>query len=261
MKGQREAKPQHPAARSPDKKKKSKKKSRADKLAAVAAAVVPRQGDIVDYEPSEADVDGGAEGEATDEAEHGEAGAGEDHADGDGAGEAEEEEAGEPEPDSDDAKSDISMEEQRDIAILGGDASKLSKGLLTEMAQRMAARCASHRHTVHELRAVNKHAIRTLLGEVKPPRRQLTAVRQNRRPAGRPNNNNPRTKYGSPAQVSTYTNAKGAPVTRNHHLRSYCHVRKLCLGCYGTGHLVANCTEPVKGGAPEGYMPPNGNKR
>ena len=69
------------------------------------------------------------------------------------------------------------------------------------------------------------------------------------------------TKYGSPAKVSTYTNAKGAPVTRNNHVRSYCHERGLCLGCYGTGHRVADCTEPVKGGAPEGYMPPNFNKR
>ena len=456
MKGQGKAKHQRPAARSPDKKKKSKKKSRADKLAAVAAAAVPRQDQMVDYEPSEADAEGGAEGEATDEAEHGEAGAG-DHADGGDVDEAEEEEPGEPEPDSDDAKSDISMEEQMDMAILGGDTSKLSKGLLTEAAQRMAARAASRRHTVHELRAVNKHAIRkskpaanltslklaaelakflpkpstfsgaasanfrswkqevetylnalslppitevavvkgllraealnwwtlkqqhlsknneplpaswsdmvkhlntrfdhanpelqalnqlqvlkqgslsvhayikafegcyvhisdytetdkifrflwglnpeekkrfsvnpntnqrwstfdslvsyitsfvsdattspghagTLLGEVKPPRRQLTAVRNNRRPAGRPNNN-PRTKYGSPAKVSTYTNAKGAPVTRNHHVRSYCHERGLCLGCYGTGHRVADCTEPVKGGAPEGYKPPTGNQR
>ena len=134
MKGQGKAKHERPAARSPDKKKKSKKKARADKLAAVAAAAVPWQDEIVDYEPFEADAEGGAEGaDATDEAEHGEAGTS-DHADGGGVDEAKEEEPGEPEPDSDDAKSDISMEEQMDIAILAGDTSKLSKGLLTETA-------------------------------------------------------------------------------------------------------------------------------
>lgn len=96
----------------------------------------------------------------------------------------------------------------------------------------------------------------TLLGDVtKPARRQLNAVRQNRRAAARPNPG-PRTKYGSPQKVSTYTNANGNPVTRNNHIRSFCHVKGLCLGCYGQGHQVANCTEPVKGGAPDGYRAP-----
>jgi hypothetical protein len=99
-----------------------------------------------------------------------------------------------------------------------------------------------------------------LLGESKPPRRQLVAVRQNRRPAAQPTG--PRTKYGSPSKVTTYENASGAPVTRNNHIRSFCHEKGLCLGCYGTGHRVAQCTEAVKGGAPEGYKAPaNGNGR
>jgi hypothetical protein len=65
-------------------------------------------------------------------------------------------------------------------------------------------------------------------------------------------------KYGSANQVSSYTNANGESVTRNKHVRSFCHAQEppLCLGCYQSGHYVNKCTNPVAQGTPEGYKAP-----
>jgi hypothetical protein len=65
-------------------------------------------------------------------------------------------------------------------------------------------------------------------------------------------------KFGSVNQSASYTNANGESVTRNKHIRSYCHhqERPLCLGCYQPGHFVRDCTSPVANGTPEGYKAP-----
>lgn len=65
-------------------------------------------------------------------------------------------------------------------------------------------------------------------------------------------------KFGSVNQSASYTNANGESVTRNKHIRSYCHnqERPLCLGCYQPGHFVRDCTSPVANGNPEGYKAP-----
>ena len=65
-------------------------------------------------------------------------------------------------------------------------------------------------------------------------------------------------KFGSVNQSASYTNVNGESVTRNKHIRSYCHnqERPLCLGCYQPGHFVRDCTSPVANGHPEGYKAP-----
>jgi hypothetical protein len=66
-------------------------------------------------------------------------------------------------------------------------------------------------------------------------------------------------RFGAVDKVMTYTNANGETVERTKHLRSWCHQQKpgLCLGCYQTGHVVAECTNAVAQGAPHGYRAPS----
>lgn len=55
--------------------------------------------------------------------------------------------------------------------------------------------------------------------------------------------------------TKSYSNGNGEPVTRDHRVVRYCHMQspQLCMGCYKPGHQVAQCTEPVAKGVPEGY--------
>jgi hypothetical protein len=65
-------------------------------------------------------------------------------------------------------------------------------------------------------------------------------------------------KFGSVGKSVNYQNANGEAVTRNKHVRSYCHTQnpQLCLGCYQTGHYVKDCTNAVAAGNPPGYKAP-----
>jgi hypothetical protein len=57
---------------------------------------------------------------------------------------------------------------------------------------------------------------------------------------------------------AVYNNANGEPVTRSSTIRTWCHQQKpqRCLGCYRTGHRVADCTNVVARGAPYGFEAP-----
>jgi len=53
-----------------------------------------------------------------------------------------------------------------------------------------------------------------------------------------------------------YTNANGETVKRSKAIKTWCHRQtpKRCLGCYQPGHWVAECTNAVARGAPQGYV-------
>jgi hypothetical protein len=58
-------------------------------------------------------------------------------------------------------------------------------------------------------------------------------------------------KAAKPAK--TMTNKNNEPVTRSNAVKSFCMKEKLCLGCYKTGHLVADCTTKPVSGIPKGF--------
>lgn len=64
-----------------------------------------------------------------------------------------------------------------------------------------------------------------------------------------------RTKPGSGDRTVSYRNANGESVVRTKAVRTFCHQANpgLCLGCYQTGHMVADCRNPVARGNPEGF--------
>jgi hypothetical protein len=49
------------------------------------------------------------------------------------------------------------------------------------------------------------------------------------------------------------TNKNNRPVTRTNAVKAFCMQHKLCLGCYGAGHFVANCEKAPVGGLPPGF--------
>lgn len=65
-------------------------------------------------------------------------------------------------------------------------------------------------------------------------------------------------KPGSGDKTVSYRNANGESVVRSKAVRTHCHQAKpgLCLGCYQPGHMVAECTNPVARGNPEGFRAP-----
>ena len=61
--------------------------------------------------------------------------------------------------------------------------------------------------------------------------------------------------YGAVCKADTCTNANGESIERSKHLCSWCHQQKACavLGLFQAWSIVAECTNAIMSGNPEGY--------